>query len=108
MLLSKLSVFLVATNVTSAVNSPFVTPPKSATVLPCFANIAFAKLTETFAIKKEGPSFFLRYMFPFVSVGVLRGKLSEITNKPAAPFALALRIFAIGEAGLALNARFPP
>ena len=47
-------------------------------------------------------------MFPFVSVGVLRGNPAETINKPAAPFVLAARILAIGEAGFALNARLPP
>ena len=73
-----------------------------------FARIALATFIEILAIKKPAASFFFKYKFPFVSVGVLRGKLADTTSKPAAPLVVAARIFAIGEAGFALKARLPP
>ena len=81
---------------------------KSLTVVADLPSIAFATAVEIFAIKKPAASFFFKYILPFVSVATFLGKFADTIKNPVAPFAIAARIFDIGDAGLALNARLPP
>ena len=81
---------------------------KSFTVVADLPNIAFATVVEILAIKNPAASFFFKYKLPFVSVATFLGKFADTVSIPVAPFAIAARIFDIGEVGLALNARLPP